>query len=75
MKEFTPEQFNEFVRETIPCSLFHIMPTDIDDETGVRRDELILLQCLNDYPEALRYKAVEPHIAPFIPVFINVRKI
>jgi|APGre2960657404_1045060.scaffolds.fasta_scaffold229594_2 hypothetical protein len=66
MKEFTPEQFNEFVRETIPCSLFHIMPTDIDDETGVRRDELILLQCLNDYPEALRYKSLSWFVEYFI---------
>ena len=65
MKEFTKEQFNEFVYEIIP-QLFHVESTDIDDETGVRCDEIILLNLLYKHPEALRYKSLEWFVNSFI---------
>lgn len=67
MKEFTKEQFEEFVGEIIPQQLFHVMPTDIDDETGVRCDEIILLGLLHQTPEALRFK----NLAWFVDYFIT----
>jgi len=66
MKEFTQEQFNEFVGEILPQQLFHVMPTDIDEETGIRCDELILIQCLNSRPEVLRYKNLSWFVENFI---------
>ena len=67
MKEFTKEQFEEFIGEIIPQQLFHVMPTDIDDETGLRCDEIILLGLLHQNPEALRYKS----LAWFVEYFIT----
>jgi len=67
MKTFTEEQFDELVHEIIPQQLFHVMPTDIDDETGVRCDEIILLGLLHQHPEALRYK----NLAWFVDYFIE----
>ena len=66
MKEFTKEQFEEFIGKIIPCALFNILPTDIDDETGVKCDELILLNILNANPEALRYKSLSWFVEYFI---------
>ena len=58
MKEFTEEQFEEFVGEILPQQLFHVMSTDIDDETGAKCEDIILLQMLGSCPEALRYKSL-----------------
>ena len=63
----TQEQFDEFIGETIPQQLFHVMSTDIDDETGVRCDEIILLSLLHQNPEVLRYK----NLAWFVEYFIT----
>jgi hypothetical protein len=52
-------EFKEFIDVEIPCALFHVMPTDIDKETGVRCDELILLRLLNEKPQALKYKSLQ----------------
>lgn len=62
----TQDQFNEFITETIPCELFHIYPTDLDNKTGTRLDELILLKCLNDNPSVLRYKNLKWFVDYFI---------
>ncbi len=73
MKEFTQEQFYELITETIPCALFHVQPTDIDDDVGCRYDELRLIQILNEYPEALRYRSLVWFIEYFIdrPIIPN----
>lgn len=63
----TQEQFDQFVDEDIPCALFHVMPTDMND--GVRCDELILLQMLHSQPEALRYKSLSWFVEHFITNF------
>ena len=66
MKELTQEQFDEMIYEVIPQQLFHVMPTDIDSETGVRCDELILVQMLNEHPELLRFERLSWFVDHFI---------
>lgn len=57
-KKLTQEQFDEFLYETLQQQLFHVEPTDIDDETGVRLDEIILLRLINQNPSVLQYKSL-----------------
>ena len=52
----TQEQLDEFEFELLPQALFHVMSDDIDDETGAKCEELILIQMLNSYPEVLKHK-------------------
>ena len=66
MKEFTKEQFEEFIDEIIPQQLFHITLTDIDSETGARCDEIILLGILHQNPELLRYRSLSWFVECFI---------
>jgi len=66
MKIETQEQFDEFVGETIPQSLFHIEKTDLDDEYGIRLDELTLLRILNENPEVLKFKSLTWFIRIFL---------
>lgn len=66
MKEITEEQFEEFIWETIPCALFHVMPTDIDEETGARLDEVILIRLLHENPMVLGHRRLSWFIERFI---------
>jgi hypothetical protein len=66
MKIETQEQFDEFVGETIPQALFHIEKTDLDDEYGIRLDELTLLRILNENPEVLKFKSLTWFIRIFL---------
>ena len=52
----TTEDFNEFCFEIIPQQLFHIEPTDIDDETGGKLDETILVKLIASQPSCLKHK-------------------
>jgi len=54
----TTEQFNEFTEEVIPQQLFHVMPTDIDDKTGAKVEELILINLIAGNPECLGHKSL-----------------
>ena len=58
MKEFTQEQFDELITETIPCALFHVQPTDIDDDVGCRYDELILIEIGSYLPKDFKFGIV-----------------
>lgn len=40
------EQFKEFTDEVIPSALFHVEPTDIDDDTGAKLEEVILVRLI-----------------------------
>jgi len=62
----TKNQFEEFIGVKIPSALFHVMPTDIDDKTGARCDELILLRLLNEKPEALKYRSLSWFVNNFL---------
>lgn len=63
----TKTEFEEFVEVEIPSALFHVMPTDLDDESGANLDEIILIRLLNENPQALRYKS----LAWFVGKFLN----
>jgi hypothetical protein len=62
----TPEQFEQFISEDIPSALFHISPTDLDDNLRVRCDELILLRMLNDNPTALQHRPLYWFVINFL---------
>ena len=66
MRTFTEEQFNELIGEIIPSALFHISPTDVDDKTGAKLEEIILLEVLGKFPEALKYKSLSWFVDYFI---------
>jgi hypothetical protein len=66
LKIETKDQFDEFIDEIIPQQLFHVLPTDIDDELGIRCDEWILLELLYHNPEALKFKSLKYFINTFI---------
>lgn len=66
MKTLTDEQLNELLHEIIPQQLFHVDRTDIDDETGARLDEIILLRILNQFPELLQYKPLDWYVENYI---------
>lgn len=66
MKTFSQTEFQEFIGETIPQQLFHVMPEDIDDETGVRCDEIILFRLLSQNPQALKHRPLSWFVEQFI---------
>lgn len=55
----TEERFQEFIHEIIPQQLFHVFPTDIDDESGARLDEVILVGLIANQPSCLIYKPLQ----------------
>ena len=42
--------------ESFPQQLFHVEPTDFDDETGAKLDEVILVRLIANTPGCLKYK-------------------
>ncbi len=54
----TKEEFETFMGEIVPCALFHVMSTDVDDEYKVKLDELILVQLIAENPGVLKYKSL-----------------
>jgi len=55
----TEERFQEFIHEIIPQQLFHVYPTDIDDESGGRCDEVILVGLIANSPSCLKHKPLQ----------------
>jgi len=62
----TKEQFDEFVNEIIPQQLFHVEPTDLDDESGGRLDETILVGLIAQDPSCLCYKPLQWFLDTFL---------
>jgi hypothetical protein len=62
----TQEQFDEYVNEVIPQSLFHVMSTDIDDESGAPLDQVILVQSIAAHPEVLKFKSLQWFMTHFL---------
>ena len=60
------ERFEEFTQEIIPQQLFHVSRKDIDDETGAKLDEVILLRLLATHPSYLRFKSLKWFIETYI---------
>lgn len=62
----TKEQFDQWFYEDVPCALFHVSSTDLDDETGVRIDELKLVNMIAHEPQVLKYRTLENLVKYFI---------
>jgi len=62
----TTEQFNELVGEVIPQQLFHVYPTDKDDETGAQLDEVILVGLIANDPSCLVHKPLQWFLDTFL---------
>ena len=52
----TADQFREFTDEIIPQQLFHVEPDDIDNETGAKLEEVILVGLIANNPSCLQHK-------------------
>jgi len=57
--EMTNERFEEFCHEIIPQQLFHVEPKDLDDDTGGRLDETILVGLIANSPGCLKHKPLQ----------------
>ena len=62
----TTEQFREFTEEVIPQQLFHVDPTDIDDESGAQLDEVILVGLIAQDPSCLIHKPLQWFLDTFL---------
>lgn len=54
----TQEEFEIWLRETVPQALFHVGNKDKDDVHGVKLDELILVELIAKNPGVLKYKSL-----------------
>jgi hypothetical protein len=55
----TTEQFKEFTDEVIPQQLFHVEPNDIDNESGGKLEEVILVGLIANSPSCLKHKPLQ----------------
>jgi len=55
----TKEQFKQFEGEDMPCAFFHVMSDDIDEETGLPLEQIILDRMLKGNPGVLEYQPRE----------------
>jgi hypothetical protein len=62
----TTEQFKEFTEEVIPQQLFHVLPTDIDERTGAKLEEQILVVLIAANPECLKHKPLRWFINTYL---------
>ena len=62
----TKEQFDELVNEVIPQQLFHVDPTDLDDESGAQLDEVILVGLIAKDPSCLVHKPLQWFLDHFL---------
>lgn len=51
----TQEEFDRFNDEDLPCALFHVMSDDIDNETGAKLEERILVEMIAANPGVLKF--------------------
>jgi len=52
-------QFQEFTEEIIPQQLFHVGHNDMDDDTGGRLEEVILVNLITNNIQCLKYKPLK----------------
>lgn len=71
----TPDQFDEFIWETIPQQLFHVSDNDKDDTYGVCLSEYLLIQIINDNIECLKYKPLKWFIDTYVPDAHKINRI
>lgn len=62
----TTEEFREFTEEVIPQQLFHVDKDDIDDETGGKLEEVILIRMISYHPDCLKHKPLSWFIETYL---------
>lgn len=62
----TEEHFREFVNVDIPCALFHVGDTDIDDISGGKVDETRLVELIAQNIQCLQYKPLQWFLDKFL---------
>ena len=62
----TEEQFIEFTEEVIPQQLFHVDKDDIDDETGGKLEEVILIRTIASNLDCLKHKPLNWFIKTYL---------
>lgn len=62
----TKEEFDEIVNDEIVCNLFHVSSSDIDDKTGAKIEELVIVKALARNPELLSVKPLSWFIQTFM---------
>ena len=62
----TNEQFEQFIWEDIPCALYHVDANDIDDNSGGKVDETILVNLIAQNIKCLKYKSLQWFLDTFI---------
>lgn len=71
----TPDQFDEFIWETIPQHLFHVDDTDKHDESGACLSEVILVKLIANNLECLKYKSLQWFIDSYVPKSHEVKRL
>jgi hypothetical protein len=67
----TTEEYYEFVDVTIPCALFHVDHDDIDDDTGGKLEEVILVRLIAKNPGCLAYNDLAWYFDKFITGYLR----
>jgi hypothetical protein len=62
----TEIQFKEFTEEIIPQQLFHVYSNDIDDKSGGKLDEVILVGLIAHNIECLKHKPLQWFLDTFL---------
>lgn len=62
----TKEKFEEIVNDEIVCNLFHVSASDIDDKTGAKIEELVIVEAIARNPELLSIKPLSWFIQTFL---------
>jgi hypothetical protein len=62
----TEIQFKEFTEEIIPQQLFHVDPKDVDNESGGKLEEVILVGLIAHNIECLKYKPLQWFLDKFL---------
>lgn len=58
------EEFEDWVTE-VHNDLFHVSPKDMDDEFGVRLDQLKVLRMIEQHPVVLKHKTLKELLIMF----------
>lgn len=64
----TPEEeleYDEFY-ELLCQQMFHVLSDDLDDETGAKLEEVILVQLLANHPKMLKHKPLKQWVEEII---------
>ena len=62
----TKQDFNIFIDEIIPQQLFHVEHQDIDDKSGGRLEEVILVKLIAENVECLKHKPLQWFLDKFL---------